>query len=119
MTIKPFSRSERFGIEIQKILGEIFYKEINTSSIGFITITEVKMTNDLKIAKIYISSINSLKSEDSIVNFFNKRSKYIRGFLGKYLTSKSVPELRFFYDNTEFEAEKIEKLFKKLKKDPK
>ena len=115
MNIKPFSRSKRFGNELQKILGEIIFKELDTSSIGFVTITDVQMTKDLKLAKIFLSSINHNKTEDYIINFFNNRSKFIRGSLGRFITSKSVPELKFFYDNTESEAEKIEHLLSKLK----
>ena len=115
MNIKPYSRSKRFGNELQKILGEIIFKEVDTSTIGFVTITNVQMTKDLKLAKVFISSINHNKTEDYIVDFFNNKSKLIRGFLGKFITSKSVPELRFYYDNTESEAEKIEQLLTKLK----
>ncbi len=115
MNIKPYSRSQRFGNELQKILGEIIFKEVDTSTIGFVTITNVQMTKDLKLAKVFISSINHNKTEDYILNFFNNRSKFIRGSLGKFITSKSVPELKFFYDNTESEAEKIEQILSKLK----
>ena len=42
MNIKPYSRSKRFGNELQKILGEIIFKEVDTSTIGFVTITHNK-----------------------------------------------------------------------------
>ena len=114
MNTRPYSRTERFGHELQKLMGDLISRELNTSSVGFVTITDVKMTNDLKIAKIYVSTIKSGKSAESVVEFFSTHTKYLRGLLGNQLTSKSVPELRFYYDNSEEEAEKIEMLFTKI-----
>ena len=114
MNTRPYSRAKRFGHEIHKLLGEMISRELNTSSIGFVTITDVKMTNDLKIAKIYVSAIKSGIPTHSVVEFFSTHTKYLRGLLGNQLTSKSIPELRFYYDNSEEEAEKIEMLFAKI-----
>ena len=114
MNTRPYSRAERFGLELHKMLGEMILRELDTSSIGFVTITDVKMTNDLKIAKIYVSAIKSGIPTHSVVEFFSTHTKYLRGLLGNQLTSKSVPELRFYYDNSEEEAEKIEMLFAKI-----
>ena len=50
LNIRPYSRTERFGNELRKLLGELISKELDTSSVGLITITNVKMSNDLKIA---------------------------------------------------------------------
>ena len=99
-----------------KVLNDIFLKELQLSSLGFITIKDVVLTNDLKIAKIYISSIDSKFSNEDIVKYFIKNKKLIRGFLGKKIKSKNVPDLRFFYDNTNDIAENMDKLFNEIKK---
>ena len=114
MNNRPYSRSDRYGHELKKLLGEIISSELDTTKVGFSTVTEVKMTNDLRIAKVYISVLNSDDKVKDIEKFFNSRSKFLRGQLGNYLTSKSVPELRFYYDGTEAEAEKMERLISKL-----
>jgi len=54
----PYSRKERFGHEVQKILSELILREIDTSDVGFATITGVKMSNDLRLARIYVSVLN-------------------------------------------------------------
>ena len=72
------------------------------------------MTNDLRIAKVYISVLNADEKSKEIETFFNSRAKFLRGQLGNYLTSKSIPELRFYYDDTEAEAEKIDRLILKI-----
>ena len=114
MNNRPYSRSDRYGHELKKLLGEIISSELDTSKVGFSTVTAVKMTNDLRIAKVYISVLNSDKKSKEIETFFNSRAKFLRGEIGNYLTSKSIPELRFYYDDTEEEAEKINRLISKI-----
>jgi ribosome-binding factor A len=82
--------------------------------VGFATVTTVKMTNDLKIAKVYISVLDTRQKDKEIETFFNSRAKFLRGRLGSHLTSKSIPELKFFYDDTYEEAEKIDRLIAKI-----
>ncbi len=114
MNNRPYSRSDRYGHELKKLLGEIISSELDTTKVGFSTVTAVKMTNDLRIAKIYISVLNANEKSKEIETFFNSRAKYLRGKLGNHLTSKSIPELRFYYDDTEAEAEKIDRLISKI-----
>lgn len=113
---KPFDRNERFSNEIMKVLNDIFIRELELSSLGFITIKDVSLTKDLKIAKIYISSINSKFDNKEIIKYFIKNKKLIRGFLGKSIKSRNVPELRFFYDDSNEIAEDIDKLFNSINK---
>ena len=112
---KPFNRFERYSFEISRILNEIFLKELDLSTLGFITIKKVLLTKDLKIAKIYISAINTKLNNNDLIKFFIKNKKLIRGCLGKEIKSKNVPELRFYYDNSNDVSEDIDKLFMSLK----
>ena len=114
MNNRPYSRSDRYGNELKKLLGEIISSELDTSKVGFSTVTSVKMTGDLRIAKVYISVLNAHQQGKKIETFFNSRAKFLRGQLGNCLTSKSIPELRFYYDDTEAEAEKIDRLISKI-----
>ena len=114
MNIRPYSRSERFGHELKKILGEILLKEVDTSEIGFITITRVKVSKDLKYARVYISVLKRDISKRKIEYFFSRRAKHIRMILGSRIKSKSVPELRFYYDDTYEEIEKLDRLFDEI-----
>ena len=51
-----------------------------------------------------------------LIKYFIKNKKLIRGFLGKEIKSKNVPDLRFFYDDTNDLAENIDKLLNEIKK---
>ena len=114
MTHRPYNRATRYGQELQKILGDIFLREIETSQVGFVTVSRVIVSKDLKLAKIYISALNSEKSSQEIVSFFRSRKKFIRKCLGSRITSKNVPDLNFFYDDTYIEVERLERLFNKI-----
>ena len=114
MRTRPYSRPDRFGNELRKLLSEFISRELDTSKVGFATVTTVKMTNDLKIAKVYISVLDTRQKDKEIETFFNSRAKFLRGRLGSHLTSKSIPELNFFYDDTYEEAEKIDRLIAKI-----
>lgn len=83
------------------------------SSFGFITVTSVKVSPDLKIAKIYISVFEKDK-RDYVLNKIKSVSGYIRTELASRIRIKFVPELKFFIDDTIDYVEKIEGLIKQI-----
>ena len=110
MRRKPYRRKDRFGHEVQKILSDLILKEIDTTKVGFTTISDVKMSNDPRSARIYVSVLNRNIPVKHIENYFQSRGKYLRKLLGNELTAKSVPELKFYYDDSFEEVEKIDRL---------
>jgi ribosome-binding factor A len=83
------------------------------SSLGFITITSVKVSPDLKIAKVYLSVFEKEKREE-VLEKVKAASGYIRSELASRIRIKFVPELKFFIDDTLDYVEKIEGLIKKI-----
>ena len=114
---KPFSRNQRLEIEVMSILSESILTNISIPKDILITISDVKLTKDLKIAKVYFSYI-STKNEftsESVLAILKNEKKNIRFFLGTNLESKYVPELRFYFDESFEEFEKIDRIVKKIK----
>ena len=87
--------------------------KLQLSSFGFITITSVKVSPDLKIAKIYLSVFEKDKREAALEKI-KLASGYIRSELASRIRIKFVPELKFFIDDTLDYVEKIEGLIKKI-----
>ncbi|MCH8010992.1 MAG: 30S ribosome-binding factor RbfA [Candidatus Marinimicrobia bacterium] len=114
MNVRPFKRPDRYAHELSKMLGEIFFKEIDLSSIGFVTITHVKMSKDLKLARVYLSVLNRKVKKSAVEKYFKAKKGVIRGVLGSMIRSKSVPDLAFFYDETYEEVEKLDRLLNKI-----
>ncbi len=82
-----------------------------------LTITDVKMTDDLKIAKIYISFLDNKESINNIIEILKNKKKQIRYHLGNNIDLKYTPELRFYYDDTMDNVENINKLINRIHKD--
>lgn len=114
-------RQKKVARQLQKDLGEIFQQGTNSHFNGaFITVTDVKMTPDLGLARVYLSFLVSKDAEQGF-DAILENSSYIRGELGRRVGKqmRKVPGLEFFIDNTAEEIEKVEKLFKDLNIPPK
>ena len=75
------------------------------------------MTDDLKIAKIYISFLENKKTVDELMLILKDKKKMIRHYVGLELKLKYIPELRFYHDDTMQYAEKINILINKIHHD--
>ena len=106
-------RQKKFGRLIQKDLGEIFQKESNSLFNGaFITVSHVIVTPDLSFAKVYLS-LMLVKNQEALMELIEEKKGYIRMLLGQRIRHqvRKVPDLIFYLDDTQAEAERIEKLF--------
>lgn len=109
-------RQQKIGKQIQKDLGEIFQKEAAHLLNGALaTVTSVKVTPDLSIARAYISILPDHKKEE-IIEALKENSKFLRQKLGNRVRHqlRIVPELQLYVDDTQEYVEKIEKLFEGL-----
>jgi len=110
-------RLEKISALIKEELSLIFLHKIQDPSLGFLTITDVKLTPDLKIAKVYISIYDREKREAAMEKL-NEINKFIRSQLaGKLKNLRQIPELSFYIDDTLDYVEKMENLFKEIHKD--
>ena len=114
----PFSQRQlRVGELIKQSLGQIFLKDeakvpiLETKSI---TVTEVRMSPDLKNARAYVIPLGG-KDTDNTVNILTKFSHLIRKALSKKIDMKFLPRVSFVSDKSFDYAEKIEKLIQKNK----
>ena len=110
--IMESTRQKKVGRLIQKELAEIFRIETRNMFGGnMITVTVVRMSPDLMLAKVYFSVFPSEK-QDEVIKMVNKTSGEIRYYLGKRIGKqvKGIPELAFFIDDSLDYAERIENL---------
>jgi len=107
-------RQLRVGELIKQNLGQIFLKneaKIPSFNTNLITITEVKMSSDLKSARAYIIPLGG-KEIDKTVKTLTEFSYLVRKALSKKLDIKFLPKLHFVGDKSFDYAERIEKLIK-------
>ena len=101
---------------IKEEISLIFLHKLQDPTLGFITITNVKVSPDLRIAKIYISVLEKEK-RDFVLEKVKSNTGLIRSELASRIRIKFVPELKFFIDDTLDYVEKIEGLIRKIHKD--
>ena len=112
-----FKRSDRVAQQIQDIISEIITTKVIVQDLGLATVTKVKTSQNLRFSKIYLSFMGNSIDPDKLVKLMNqsKNIKEYRYQLGKKLQIKYVPQIRFYYDNTYEEMEKISRLINKTK----
>ena len=114
----PFSQRQlRVGELIKQSLGQIFLKDeakVPILETKNITVTEVRMSPDLKNARAYVIPLGG-KDTENTVNILTKFSYLIRKALAKKIDMKFLPKVSFVGDKSFDYAEKIEKLIQKNK----
>ena len=111
-------RQLRVGELVKQSLGQIFLRDeakLPNLETKNITVTEVRMSSDLKSAKAYVIPLGG-KNVDEAVSTLTKFSYLVRKALSKKLDIKFLPRVSFIADKSFDYAEKIEKLIKKNKK---
>ena len=119
---RPFSQRQlRVGELVKQNLGELFLRnEAKIPSINskMITVTEVRMTPDLKTARVYVIPLGGVAIKET-VKILTEYSHLVRKALSKRLDIKFLPKLTFVEDNSFEYAEKIEKIIKMNKNNDK
>jgi len=101
---------------IKEEISLIFLHKLSNMDLGFVTITNVRVSPDLKTAKIYLSVLEKEKRE-LVLDKLDAKKGYIRTELAHRIRIKFIPELKFFLDDTLDYVEKIEGLIKKIHED--
>jgi ribosome-binding factor A len=115
--ILPMSiRTERLASVIQKDLGEILQRNYQPAG-TFITVTKVKMTDDLSIAKVFLSIFSPGRDEQPVYQSIDEKQDEIRFELASRIKNqvRRIPELLFYEDDTAEYVNRMESLFNKAK----
>lgn len=107
-------RLVKYAGNIKKAVSSILDLKVKDPEKGFITITSVKVSPDLKIANIYYTVLGGDKQKEKSKNALERSKNFIRNELKPSIKSRWLPELRFFYDDTLDQAQKINNLINKI-----
>ena len=110
--MKPFTRSDRVSGLIHKMLSEFLQKHVSDPRIEGATITGVKMSPDLRIAKIYFTTFGNRSGVEDIAEGFKSARGYLKRHLAGKLGLRYMPEFQFFYDESLDHGRKIDNLLK-------
>ena len=111
-----FKRSDRVSHQIKEIISEIFTTKTSLDGSGLITVTSVTTTDNLRFSRIYLSFVGNNIETHKIIDQMNLNIREYRYQLGRAIKVKYVPQIKFYYDDSMDEAEKINTLINKTKK---
>lgn len=106
----PGRRPERLAEQIKEEVSLIIAGEVEDPRVGFVTVTDAKLSADLRHAKVYVSVIGSENEIKGSLAALKHASGFIRAQLGAVLRMRHTPELHFAYDDAESRAARIEEI---------
>ena len=113
----PYKRSQRVGHLLRAEVSDIILNRLKDPRLGgFLTVTDVEVTEDLRHARIYISTLKD-EDRDEAIEILNSAKSFMRSELGKRLRMKFVPSLEFRFDETTRYGDKMERLLKKIREE--
>jgi ribosome-binding factor A len=110
-------RVKRYGDMLKRVVSEVIEFKLHDPNKGMITVTQVKVSPDLRIASIYYTVLGGSKQKEKTQQVLKRSTAFIRNEIKPFITSRFLPELRFFYDERMEYAERIDSLLKSIKHD--
>lgn len=111
-----YKRSDRVGDLIKEEIASMALRGgIKDPRVGYITITKVKMSPDLKEARVYFSQMGEKEDIEKSIKGLESASGFIRRHLAKSLKLKHIPNLKFFFDDTIEYSDHINRVIKEMK----
>ena len=111
------NRPARVAAEIQRVLAEIFLRGLKDPRIGMVTFTGVKISADLRDARVYWASHGTEGELKATAAGLEAAKGYLRREVSKSLGLRVSPDLRFSYDEAIDRGERIEELLREVKKE--
>ncbi|MCK4384922.1 MAG: 30S ribosome-binding factor RbfA [candidate division Zixibacteria bacterium] len=111
-----YKRAERVGDLIKEEVSRIIQYELKDPGVGFVTITGVKLSDDLKYAKIFYSVLGNEEAKKESSSALRRACGFIQHEIGRKLRLKYTPEIYFHFDPSVEYGAHIEKLIKKIHK---
>ncbi len=111
------ARVRRVCETCREVLGEIIQKEIKDPRIGFVTVTEVEMSADLRHARIWVSVLGTREEADEAMKALEGARGFIRAELGKRVRLRYLPEVTFMRDESCERSQRLEGIFRALREE--
>ena len=110
-------RAQRLSELLKKEISNILLREVKDPRIGFVSVTNIEVTGDLRHAKVYVSVYGNKKERADTMEGLEKARGFIRRLLAERINVYHTPEILFRYDDSIQHGVQINKLLEKVKKD--
>lgn len=105
--MKPYKRADRVKHLIQQEISRILQLDVKDPRVKFVTVTNVKLTSDLRDAKVFVSSLGDATEREALLTGLRRATSYIRGELGRRLKLRYTPGIEFLFDDSYDKQERI------------
>lgn len=110
-------RANRVGEQMKKELTEIIGRKLKDPRIGFVTVTDVRVTGDLQQATVYVSVLGNAEQKENTLIGLAKAKGFIRSEIGKRIRLRITPEITFEWDESLEYGQRIETLIHQINTD--
>ena len=110
-------RANRVSQELKKIISQILLEDLSDPRLGFITLTHVEVTDDLRYARVYYSVLGDEEQKESTAEPLEEQSSFIRRLAVQRINMKFALEIKFEMDKSIDHSFKIDSILKKIKGD--
>jgi len=111
----PGRRPQRLAEQIREEISALMVSGLKDPRIGFATLIEVRLTPDLRVARVLVSVLGTPEEQGETLEGLRAAAGFIRRTLGQRMKLRRVPELEFRLDHTEEKAARIEELLRKAR----
>ena len=112
--MQPSRRPQRLALQIQQEISLMISRDMKDRRIGFVTVTGVQLTPDLRHARIFISLMGSETEKAESLETLNHATGWIRHELGQRIRTKFLPDIVFLTDTSQDYGERIDKLIAQI-----
>ena len=114
----PGYRPDRVGDQIRQDLSEMLTRgDVRDPGIGFITLTRVKVSPDLQVARVFYTTLGDPKARDETARALERATPFLRRQIGNRLRLRRVPEIEFRFDETIQHQDRIEQILRTLREE--
>src|SRR6185436_1316403 len=106
----PSTRPSRVGDQLRAEISDLLAREVHDPGIGFLTITQVTVTPDLQVARVYYTTLGDERARRDTARALGRATPFLRRQLGSRLRLKRVPLLEFFFDESIERGDRIERI---------
>ncbi|EZP78082.1 ribosome-binding factor A [Parageobacillus genomosp. 1] len=107
-------RATRVGEQMKKELSDIIGRKLKDPRIGFVTVTDVRVTGDLQQAKVYITVLGDEEQRQNTLKGLEKAKGFIRSEIGQRIRLRKTPEIFFEIDESIEYGNRIERLIRQI-----
>jgi ribosome-binding factor A len=110
-------RVERIAEQVREEVSQILSTEVADPGVGLVTVTRVRVTPDLSLARIYWTALGDATQRKQTAKALARAAAYVRHLLSTRMTLRRSPEVQFIYDQSVAAQDRVEQILQELKEE--